>query len=436
MPTIIVNFMTAVHASSGGVSICFPDVCKTPIPPAGPVPIPYPNIAMSSDTASEAKKVKFEGAKLMVKGSNLKMSSGDEAGSAQGVVSSKIKGKAEFANYSFDVKAGGNNVCRLADPMKQNIGSPNGFGPAHLQAPNLTVGPRTDACKKTNDKKEEQDSSKDSNWKNSGIHSDHRDPIQNVVTDRNLVLYFRATNPTCGKWIGDKHRPKPHAVIAASTCDATNDWRTRRWLRRTWVKKNQGEILRGERAHVFNIVKIFWRDLSPMHGITSMNNSAHPDDGMPLPAKARRGGLKGLDTGINYKGQWITGDYDLMDIMFDQDGCKRPGQKSKVFLQIRKELNQGMGWDGIQHGPQAQWVAKSKASGGHDYKDFSIPDLMKGWLGSPPGTDPPKVQIAADRQLPAVSKNLTVVYPGGVVNLEENEDVKNALICMACDSKP
>ena len=32
------------------------------------------------------------------------MSTGDEAGSAGGVVSSKIKGKAEFVLFSFDVK--------------------------------------------------------------------------------------------------------------------------------------------------------------------------------------------------------------------------------------------------------------------------------------------------------------------------------------------
>jgi len=35
-------------------------------------------------------------------------------------VSNCIKGKAQFINYSFDVKIEGQNVPRLFDPMKQN----------------------------------------------------------------------------------------------------------------------------------------------------------------------------------------------------------------------------------------------------------------------------------------------------------------------------
>ena len=42
--TVGVNFLSVVHKSSSGVSIAFPDVCKTPAPPAPFVPIPYPNI--------------------------------------------------------------------------------------------------------------------------------------------------------------------------------------------------------------------------------------------------------------------------------------------------------------------------------------------------------------------------------------------------------
>ena len=41
--TVGVNFMSVVHKASNGVTIAFPDVCKTPTP-AGPIPIPYPNI--------------------------------------------------------------------------------------------------------------------------------------------------------------------------------------------------------------------------------------------------------------------------------------------------------------------------------------------------------------------------------------------------------
>ncbi|XXX72641.1 DUF4150 domain-containing protein [Sorangium sp. So ce134] len=118
--TVGVNMMSVVHADSGGVSPSFPDVCKTPSP-GGPVPIPYPNIAKSSDTAKGTKKVKCDGNPVCVEDSNFSTSTGDEAGTAGGgVASSKTKGKAEFVNYSFDVKFEGKGVARAFDLMLHN----------------------------------------------------------------------------------------------------------------------------------------------------------------------------------------------------------------------------------------------------------------------------------------------------------------------------
>ncbi|MEJ8857882.1 DUF4150 domain-containing protein [Variovorax robiniae] len=123
---------TLVHKGSDGMSIAFPDVCKTPSP-AGPVPIPYPNIAQSSDAADTSTTVKADGEGIMLKGSNFSASKGDEAGSAGGVVSNVNRGKAMFVNYSFDVKIEGQNVPRKMDPMKQNgSASFNAMGPALL----------------------------------------------------------------------------------------------------------------------------------------------------------------------------------------------------------------------------------------------------------------------------------------------------------------
>ena len=118
--TVGVNFLSVVHKGSNGVTIAFPDVCKTPAPPAPPIPIPYPNIAKSSDTDKGTKKVKCDGQPVCVKDSNFKTSTGDEAGSIGGLVSSKIKGKAEFILFSFDVKFEGKNVCRAFDLMTHN----------------------------------------------------------------------------------------------------------------------------------------------------------------------------------------------------------------------------------------------------------------------------------------------------------------------------
>lgn len=138
--TVNVNFRTVVHAGSGGIAMAFPDVCKTPSP-AGPIPIPYPNIAKSGDTAKGSKKVKVDGNSIMLDGSNFSTSSGDEAGSAGGgVVSNTTKGKAEFILYSFDVKVEGKGVPRLGDMMLQNkMSSPNTPPMPEVQAPLVVV---------------------------------------------------------------------------------------------------------------------------------------------------------------------------------------------------------------------------------------------------------------------------------------------------------
>lgn len=139
--TVIVNNLTVVHKRSNGVSFAFPDVCKTPAPPAPPVPIPYPNIAKSSDAAECAQTVTVDGNPLMHKGSYFSTSTGDEAGSALGMVSNKIKGKAYPKMYSFDVKVEGQNVFRFSDIMLQNGGSPTNTPPAaEMQANTLALG--------------------------------------------------------------------------------------------------------------------------------------------------------------------------------------------------------------------------------------------------------------------------------------------------------
>jgi uncharacterized Zn-binding protein involved in type VI secretion len=97
-----------------------PDVCKTPSP-AGPVPIPYPIIiSQSSDLANGTTTVKADGEMAAVKGCEYSMCTGDEAGTAGGVVSSTFKKEAKFILFSFDVKLDGKNACRFGDKMTMN----------------------------------------------------------------------------------------------------------------------------------------------------------------------------------------------------------------------------------------------------------------------------------------------------------------------------
>ena len=117
--TTFVNSRGVVHKGSNGISIVFPDVCKTPTP-GGPVPIPYPNIGKSSDTSKGPKSVDCDGKMPMVKGAQYSRSMGDEAGTLKGVVSNSNMDICEFMMFSADVKFEGKNVCRLGDPLFHN----------------------------------------------------------------------------------------------------------------------------------------------------------------------------------------------------------------------------------------------------------------------------------------------------------------------------
>ena len=116
-----VNSRGVVHKGSGGTSIVFPDVCKTPAPPSpSPIPIPYPNVGQSSDASQGPSTVKTDGEMPMVKGATYSRSSGDEAGTIGGMLSSVNMNVCEFLLYSFDVKFEGKNACRMGDSLWHN----------------------------------------------------------------------------------------------------------------------------------------------------------------------------------------------------------------------------------------------------------------------------------------------------------------------------
>ena len=114
-------------ASTNGDGQCFifPDVCKTPSP-GGPVPVPYPNIAMvnQANGGTCSSKVKIVGKKAATKITEITVSSGDEAGTAGGgVVSSKFKGNALYKKGSSCVKVEGNPIVHHTSLISQNGGS-------------------------------------------------------------------------------------------------------------------------------------------------------------------------------------------------------------------------------------------------------------------------------------------------------------------------
>lgn len=122
--TINVNDLSLCHQGSGGVATATVlDVCKTPAP-GGPVPIPYPNVAHSSDLAKGTRTVNADGGNsIAVKGSEFSCSQGDEPGSVGGVKSGTYMKEATWLSYSMDVKMEGKNACRLTDKMLMNHGN-------------------------------------------------------------------------------------------------------------------------------------------------------------------------------------------------------------------------------------------------------------------------------------------------------------------------
>ncbi|MCP3136791.1 PAAR-like domain-containing protein [Pyxidicoccus xibeiensis] len=117
---VFVNGMTPVTTESGGRVVGFPDVCKAP-GPGGPMPIPFPNIALSRDLESGSRTVRINGAPVALKDSHIGSSTGNEAGTAGGgVVSGKTKGRAHPVTFSLDVRIEGKPVVRNFDLFTLN----------------------------------------------------------------------------------------------------------------------------------------------------------------------------------------------------------------------------------------------------------------------------------------------------------------------------
>jgi hypothetical protein len=141
----------AGKASDHNVIASMPDVCLSPpSPPAGPVPIPYPNFAQSSDTTDGSKTVMAGGKEIILKDqSKYKKSTGDEAATkslGMGVISHNITGPVKHKAGSFDVKVEGSAVVRHLDLTTGNHNNP-GDGDATTDAKKPAPSPPPPGCK-------------------------------------------------------------------------------------------------------------------------------------------------------------------------------------------------------------------------------------------------------------------------------------------------
>lgn len=126
--TVFANSQGISSTDSGAVAVSGPDVCLTPMG-STVVPIPYTNVAGSATLTNGTKSVKIGGGMGAIAGCCYRTSTGDLPGAARGVASVTVGDKAEFINYSHDVKIEGKGACRNSDPMTQNSG--NAIGVNH-----------------------------------------------------------------------------------------------------------------------------------------------------------------------------------------------------------------------------------------------------------------------------------------------------------------
>ncbi len=105
------------------------------------MPVPFPNIAKSDSLKGGSRSVCIDGAPVCLSTSCLATSTGNEAATAGGgVTSAKTKGAAHPASYSFDVKVEGKPVVRNMDLFTLNDRNTGPFPILQKQAARPVAG--------------------------------------------------------------------------------------------------------------------------------------------------------------------------------------------------------------------------------------------------------------------------------------------------------
>jgi hypothetical protein len=145
---VIANKMFIASVASGHTALAPVDVCKTPTPPVGPIPIPYPNIAMSAIMGpGYSTKTMATFTPIWTKKGKTAITNGDQPGVAGGIMSSMIMGPCSLLMASFDVMiegAGAGRTLDMSDGNKEN----KGVGTLiHAGAAAVPLSPQGASCK-------------------------------------------------------------------------------------------------------------------------------------------------------------------------------------------------------------------------------------------------------------------------------------------------
>lgn len=102
-----------------GMDLAFPDVCLTPTP-AGPVPIPYPDIAMGPTAIPAYPKVFYFFTPAHNMATVTPLTNGDNTGVATGVASGMVMGPSRHLTASFTVLVGPMPATKMTSVSLQN----------------------------------------------------------------------------------------------------------------------------------------------------------------------------------------------------------------------------------------------------------------------------------------------------------------------------
>jgi hypothetical protein len=107
------------NAQMMGMDLGFPDVCLTPTP-VGPIPIPYPNIALGPSAVGFVPNVMFAGTPAQNLCTEVPLTNGDNGGLSGGVASGTVMGPSRHLTGSFSCLVGGMPATRLTSMSLQN----------------------------------------------------------------------------------------------------------------------------------------------------------------------------------------------------------------------------------------------------------------------------------------------------------------------------
>ena len=123
-----------------GLDTGFPDVCLTPTP-AGPVPIPYPNISAGPMGVPAAYTILTMCAPTHNMMTTVPLTNGDNTGVNMGVASGIVMGPSRHTLASFTTIIGGAPVTRMTSMSIQNSTNCPGMRIVPSQVKTLVLAP-------------------------------------------------------------------------------------------------------------------------------------------------------------------------------------------------------------------------------------------------------------------------------------------------------